>query len=125
MIQRANYTGNPNPDVGGETEFFNCNFGQPAPVLEGSLRRGVRLFPGDDTPRTFTDCALVNCEPPPGSTVVGGNTCIKEYYLETDTETITVDGEVLTIQHHVDLVYGRWTPEGYEDKPVPEEVQRD
>ncbi len=125
MIVRGNFAGNPNPDVGGETEFRNCNFSQPAPVDVAGKMRGVRLFLSDDTPRTFISCNLCNCEPPPGSTVTDCNTCIKAYYLDTDTETTTVDGEEIVLQHHADNIYGRWTPGGYEDNPSPVVVDVD
>ena len=37
---------------------------------------GHRIFPDDDTPRTFVNCNLLNATPPPGSTVTGCNTTI-------------------------------------------------
>ena len=119
MIVLGNFAGNPNPDVGGETEFRNCNFAQPAPVDVGGKMRGVRLFLGYDTPRTSTSCNLCNCEPPPGSTVIDSNTCIKTYYVETEAEKVTIDAEAIVLQHHADYIYGRWTPAGYEDNPSP------
>lgn len=63
-----------------ETEFVRCTFRQDQPNATNT--GGRRLWPGDDTPRTFTDCNLVNCELPPGSTVTRCNTALIESLLE-------------------------------------------
>lgn len=120
MIERKNYSGNPDPDVGGETEFTRCNFTQPEPVLDGSVYIGVRLFPGDDTPRTFIDCNLVNCEVPPGSTVTRGNTTIRRTRVQTSSDELVIDGVTLTTPIYQDVIYGKRTGVGvYEYHPTP------
>ncbi|HUV64433.1 MAG TPA: hypothetical protein VMW24_11085, partial [Sedimentisphaerales bacterium] len=101
MIEHKNYSGNPDPDVGGETEFFRCNFTQPEPVLDGADYVGVRLFPGDDTPRTFERCNLVNCEVPPGSTMTKCNTTIRRSLVVSTTDEIEVDGFSIPVNNYV------------------------
>lgn len=106
--------------------YVECNFSQYQPVDSGGgVYVGVRLFLGDDTPRTFTDCNLSNCEAPPGSTVIGGNTAIVQRDLLSRTETVTIDGVGVSIDHHKNVVYGRWTPGGYDYKTTPEEFEVD
>ena len=82
----------------------------------------VRLFPGDDTPRTFENCNLVNCEVPPGSTVIKCNTTIRRTLVPTSTDEIVVDGESIgnTIYH--DIIYGRYVDGVAEYKPTPEMI---
>lgn len=78
MIQDKNYTNQPTPDEI-DTEYRSCNFTQQgvSDGLGGWLP--TRIFPGDDTPRTFVRCNMVNCEPPPGSTLIQCNTQLVEY----------------------------------------------
>ena len=126
MIEFKNYSGNPDPDVGGETEFFRCNFSQPEPVLDGADYVGVRLFPDDDTPRTFTKCNLVNCAFPPGSTVVSGNTTIRRSRVVKEVDEIEVDGFSIPVEIFVDIIYGIQRPAGiYEYFPEPVEIPND
>lgn len=104
-------------------EYVFCNFMREAPLDVGGLKRGVRLFPGDDTPRIFSDCLLVNCEPPPNSTVVGGNTRMVEYDVVGDQDSVTIDGGTpIIITHHNMVTYGRYDAEtqSYIDLPTPE-----
>ena len=126
MIEHKNYSGNPDPDVGGETEFFRCNFTQPEPVLDGADYIGTRLFPGDDTPRTFTKCNLVNCEVPPGSTIVSGNTTIRRSLVVSQVDELEVDGFSLPVNVYVDIIYGRQVAPGvYDYYPEPVEIPND
>ena len=126
MIEHKNFSGQVSPDVGGETEFFRCNFSQPEPVLDGEDYIGVRLFPGDDTPRTFTKCNLVNCEVAAGSTIDGGNTTIRRSLVTTSADEIVVDGHQLEVNVYHDIIYGRQTEPGvYEYHPTPIEVPND
>jgi len=128
VSQNKNYTGKTGPpDVPDDAEFVRCNFSQPAPIDVGGLKRGVRLFPGDDTPRAFTECNMVNAEPPPGSTLTMCNTTIRESGVVTSIEEVTIDGETIEIIHHSDFVYGRIRKDtlAYEDKPTPEEIEVD
>ena len=123
MTERKNFTDQPTPSII-DTEYRRCKFNQSAPIDVAGKMRGVRLFPGDDTPRTFIKCGMVNAEPPPGSTVIGGLHCMKEYAKVTSTDTITIDGVAETVEHHSDVVYGRRDPatDGYVDLPTPEET---
>jgi len=126
VIEKKNYSGQVSPDVGGETEFFRCNFSQPEPVLDGADYIGTRLWPGDDTPRTFTKCNLVNCAFPPGSTVVGGNTTIRRSRVVSATDELVVDGFSLPVSYYVNIIYGRQTSPGvYEYFPESIEIPND
>ena len=51
--------------------------------LGNGKKKPNRIIPGDDTPRTFIRCNLVNAIPPPGSTLISCNTSIIERNLET------------------------------------------
>lgn len=107
--------------------FQRCNFTHKIPVDVADKKRGVRLFPADDRPHTFIQCNLCNCEPPPGSTVTGCNTGIKEFALESGTDIIAVDGQPIGLVHHIDRIHGRFDPAtgDYIDKPTPEDIEVD
>lgn len=125
MTSRQNFIGQTTPSIV-DTEYEECNFAQPQPVDSGGgVYVGVRLFPGDDTPRTFRRCNLCNCEPPPGSTLEQCNTTIKRNRVVTSSEDVTVDGVVTSLDHHSHFVEGRWTPGGYEYHPSPVEIEVD
>jgi hypothetical protein len=127
-ITNQNFVGIAIADIPVDLEYVRCNFSQPQPVNNGGLRRGQRLFVGDDTPRTFTNCNMVNCEPPPGSTLNSCQTHMIERNIETTADTIQVDGgPILTEQHHSNFAYGRYLPatETYEDFPGPREEVED
>ena len=106
MIEKKNYSGQVAPDVGGETEFERCNFAQPEPVLDGALYIGTRLWPGDDTPRTFTKCNLVNCHTPPGSVMIDCNQAVRRSMVVTSTDEIVIDGHQIEANNYVDITYG-------------------
>ena len=72
MVKHELFTNQDTPSII-DMEYYQCNFGHTDPVFDGSTWKGNRLFPGDKTPRTFKNCNLINCEPPPGSTVVKCN----------------------------------------------------
>ena len=125
MTERKNFFGQPTPSII-DTEYRDCNFSQPQPVDSGGgVFVGVRLFPGDDSARTFVSCNLGNAEVPPGSTVTGCNTAIVERGVLSRTETITIDGESTDIEYHKNVVHGRWTSSGYEYKGTPDEYEVD
>lgn len=108
-----------------DTEYVRCNFTQHVPDTSGANPVGVRLFPGDDTPRTFRDCNLVNCEVPPGSTLERCNTTISEYGVFDYEETVEIDGVVVhTTTFTKQVIYGRYNPdtETYDYHPTPIEV---
>lgn len=108
-------------------EYRDCNFAQFAPIDIAGKKRGVRLFPGDDTPRTFIGCNLCNAEAPSGSIIIDCNTGIKEFDVVTRTDTITIDGASMIVEHHSDFIYGRFDPatEAYVDLPIPREKVKD
>ena len=115
MVRLKNFSGLTRPPApyDTETEFEQCNFTQPAPDTSGPDPVGVRLWPGDDTPRTFFRCNLLNCEPPPGSTVTKCLTCLKTFGINGTTQKVTVGGVVVhTHQNKFDRVHGRRDPDG-------------
>ena len=119
MISEKNFS---NMDVNlipVDTEYERCNFSRYQPEL-GPPIVGVRLFPGDDTPRTFTDCNLFNCEPPPGSILNNCNTWIVETGILGPTDTLEIDGVVEhTVQYHDRTLHGKYTESGYVYEPTP------
>lgn len=97
VTERKNFSGQATPSVI-DTEYRNCNFSQELP--DPNLPNKVRIFPGDDTPRTFVRCNLVNCELPPGSTVIKCNTSIIASNMKIGTITVTVDGQSSSIDFY-------------------------
>ncbi len=92
MIQFDNFTHVAADALPNEVEFRNCNFTRLSPDTSGPDPVGVRLWPGDDTPRIFVDCNLCNCEVPPGSTVVRSPRPIIELDVSLGDNVVTVDG---------------------------------
>lgn len=58
-VSHRNFSHVQTPDVI-DTDYERCNFTQAV--------AHTRIFPGDDTSRTFTRCNMKNCDLPPGST---------------------------------------------------------
>ena len=119
-VAEKNYTGTAPDALPSEpTLFVRCNFArtQPAQTGEGTAR-GVRLWPGDDTPRVFQDCNLMNCELPPGSRTDNCNTWIVETGVtpaQKPDDVVEVDGvEISREVYHDRINYGKWTEEGYQ-----------
>lgn len=105
-----------------DTEYRNCNFGHTEAIEDAGRWKGHRLFPGDDTPRTFISCNLINCEPPPGSMVIGGNNAILQPKVFDYAENgIVIDGQPIVINHYKRIVYGKWTSQGYQYFLIPKE----
>jgi hypothetical protein len=103
--------------------YKNCNFSIPNCVDDGGHKKGVRLFPGDDTPRTFINCNLINCEPPPNSTLTGCNTAIIDRGVGVSTEdAIEIDGTAIECTQLKDVVYGKYEDGGYTYFPIPKEI---
>ena len=122
MTRKKNFSNQDTPSIV-DTEYSDCNFMHTSAILDGLDWKGHRLFPGDDTPRTFTNCNLANCEVSPGSIVVGCNTTIfRPEVFDFQDAPIEIDGESISINHYKRIVYGRWTPAGYEYRPTPEET---
>ena len=127
MTRRKNFKGQVTPRII-DTEYVECNFVQPAPINVAGKMRGVRLFPGDNTPRTFEECNLINCEVPPGSTVIHCNQAVVEYGIVTSSDRVQVDGgTIAVVEHHVNRVHGRQHPDTleWEDKDTPDEIEVD
>jgi hypothetical protein len=125
MTSKKNFSNQATPSIV-DTEYHDCNFTHTNPVQDGALWKGNRLFPGDDTPRTFVNCNLRNCEPPPGSTIIGCHCAITrpEVFVSSSND-IEIDGETITINHYNRIVYGRYTSSGYEYFPSPKEYPFD
>ena len=112
MIRNKNFSGVDPTALPNETQFELCNFAKLAPGTPAPNPTGVRLWPGDNTPRTFVRCNLTNCEPPPGSTLINCNTALVEDGVVTETDIIVVDGvEVARTDQTVVRHYGRYNPD--------------
>lgn len=102
-VERKNFSGQATPSII-DIEYQRCNFAQILPdpnvVNDPNEPARVRLFPGDDTPRTFIRCNLVNCEVPPGSTVVKCNTSIVVPNRLIGSITVTVDGSSSSVEFY-------------------------
>ena len=90
-----------------DTEYKGCSFFFDAPAA-GPI--GNRIFPGDDTPRTFVECNLVNAIPPPGSTLTKCNTTLTEHGNVIGQDSITVGGETISRDITETVIYGRTDP---------------
>lgn len=115
MIRRKNFTNTDPAALPADTEYEECNFARASAIGTDGSRTGVRLWPGDDTPRTFTRCNLVNCEVPPGSTVTDCNTALTTRVEEIDQ--IEVDGFDLNIVYERAFWHGRYMPDGTIERP--------
>lgn len=124
MTTEKNFSKTPTPSIA-DGHYLRCNFSQLQPVDSGGgVMRGVRLFPGDDTPRTFEECTLTNCEVPPGSTIIRGARIIRETFIILRTDTITIDGvpeDVDVIGHRTHGTFGEGM--NYIDLPAPIEEE--
>jgi hypothetical protein len=113
MIKRKNFSGQYTPKMI-DLEYGECNFSHAEPVFKDGKWLGHKLFPGDDTPRTFRHCNLVNCEPPPNSTVIDCNCAIvRPHVME----------EIGESQIHKRIAYGKWTLKGYLYFDTPKEKE--
>ncbi len=103
MTERKNFSGQATPSIL-DTEYSNCNFTQVLPdpnvVSDPNEPARVRIFPGDDTPRMFFRCNLVNCEVPPGSIVIKCNTSIIVHNSLIGSIAVTVDGKSSSIDFY-------------------------
>ena len=104
-VKNKNFSGLLAPDII-DTEYFECNFSHRSPIEVAGVKVGVRIFPDDDTPRTFTRCNLVNTQVPPNSVVIKCNTTIRESQVLIDIETITIDGSDIVLNNYADRIYG-------------------
>lgn len=122
MIEWENFMKTPIEDIPKDLEYRHCNFSQKTCVHENGTIRGHRLFPGDDTPRTFIRCNMCNCEPPPGSTCVqcGGTIC--DIAVLDSTNIIDIDGFKIEQNTYVNILYGRFRDGVYNYKSVPQKI---
>jgi len=105
VISGRNFSGQVSPPKA--DKYIACNLGQPDCRREAGKPKGIRLWPNDDTPRSFERCRLTNCELPPGSTTVGCRQAILEKKVLKDTDTIKIDGEEITTENYERRVYGK------------------
>ena len=119
MISEKNFSNWDVNTIPDDDQYERCNFSHSQPA-QTSPALGVRLFPGDDTPRVFTDCNLFNCEPPPGSILINCNTWIVSTGEIGPVDELIVDGVVQhTTQYHDRTLYGKYTTSGYVYEAVP------
>ena len=126
MISNGNFLEMDPALIPKDTEYHRCNFWRAQPDTSGPEVVGVRLFPGDDTPRTFIGCNLFNCEPPPGSTVVRCNTWIVTTGELGPIDELVVDGVVEhTVQYHDRTVHGKYVDGAYDRTGYPQTMPED
>lgn len=117
-VVEKNFTATPIEEIPVDSEYVRCNFARLQPARLNPNPEGHRLFPGDDTPRTFRDCNLFNCETPPGSTLENCNTWIVETGITPaaqEDDVVIVDGvEVERIVYHDRTTYGKWNGSSYD-----------
>lgn len=121
MTERQNFSGQVTPSII-DVEYKRCNFSQI--LSDPNLPNRVRLFPGDDTPRTFFRCNLVNCETPPGSIVTKCNTSIVAYDMLIGSITVMVDGKSSSIEFYGTKFYrdGQWHVVDSVPNIVPQDI---
>jgi len=91
-----------------DTTYEKCAFWFEQPVFPGPV--GNRIFPGDDTPRTFIDCNMANALPPPGSTLIRCNTTLSERHVVKEANVITIGTRVINETRLETLIHGRTDP---------------
>ncbi len=103
MTERKNFSGQATPGVLLDI-YRGYNLSQVLPdpnvVNDPNEPERVRIFPGDDTLRTFIRCNLRNCEVPPGSTIIKCQTSIGVSNVIIGSITVTVDGESSSIDFY-------------------------
>jgi len=122
IIEDKNFSGRDIADIPLADEYYHCNFSRKQPVDNAGVFTGVRLFPGDDTPRTFRSCNMTNCELPPGSTMIKGNNTIAQFGVLDHADVVTVDGLEVSRQNYTNMIHhGRYNPEtgSYDYLPEP------
>lgn len=106
MTKNKNFMGVAIADIPIDTEYDSCNFGRANCIDTAGVKTGHRLFPGDDTPRTFVRCNLVNCELPPGSMTSNPKNAILERDVLLNSEDIVIDGETIVVETKGMRTYG-------------------
>ena len=117
VIKEKNFTATPLDEIPVADEYRRCNFARTQPASLGPAI-GHRILPGDDTPRVFTDCNLMNCEPPPGSILNGCNTWIVETGIipaAKADDVIEIDGvEISRTTYHDRTVHAKYSSGSYD-----------
>jgi len=113
MTKRENFRNQQTP-ITIDDIYVECNFAQDSPDERDGEKVGIRLFPGDDTPRAFIDCQMTNCEPPPGSTLTGCQTILIEQDVLLESLTVLIDDEEIDASRRGARVYGKYKDGDYE-----------
>ncbi len=106
MIKGKNFMRIDIADIPVDAKYDSCNFGRRNCIDTAGVKTGHRLFPGDDTPRTFIRCNLVNCELPPGSTTTNEKNAILERDILLSSEDMVIDGETIVAETRGMRTYG-------------------
>lgn len=96
-------------------EFVGQNFAVNAPVLVDGKHRGVPL----EEVGHYVRCNLMNREPLPGSIVENCLTVIKQDGINATPGQMRISGVMVAGTWVDTVVYGRWTPDGYEEFNPP------
>lgn len=112
-----------------DTEYKDCNFSHSNCLTVLGQKVGHRIFPDDDTPRTFIDCNLTNCEPPPGSLIMKANgkqtgPTIVERIVVVNTEVLEIDSEKIEVNNYVNRIYGNYYQGVYSYHAIPIDVPK-
>ena len=122
VVRNMNFTEQDTPSII-DTEYESCNFCFPNCLDDGGVMKGHRIFPGDDTPRTFTNCNLNNRLPPPGS-VFDRKIYLIEHTKHVSSDYIDIDGDQIEQKNYADIYYGYYgTDEQYHYEAVPIETE--
>ena len=129
MTKNKNFSNQATPSVI-DTEYQDCNFAHTNCIDDAGQKKGVRIFPGDDTPRTFIDCNVTNCEPPPNSIIKKANgnltgPSIIERMVVVATDTVTVDGNSITVDEYADRIHGSLFEGVYSYHATPIDIPRE
>ena len=109
MTKTKNFNGQVTPSII-DTHYEECTFIQPDCIDDAGVKKSVRIFPGDNAPRHFKGCNLVNCELPPGSTIENCNTAVVGRRVVSASEDVEIDGEIITVNEYVSRTYGKYNP---------------
>lgn len=107
-----------------DTEYRDCNFSHSNCLTVFGKKVGHRIFPDDDTPRTFIHCNMTNCEPPPNSNLIKSPPTIIERMVVVKTEVIKIDGEKIEAKDYVDRIHGSYWEGVYTYHSTPIDVSR-
>lgn len=102
-------------------EYRNIVIKFNQPDTSGPSPVGKELWPGDNTPRRFINCNLINVAVPPGSELIATTAQIVEYDIPVGSDTLTIDGVVLHTSNYTEnRTHGRFRGNGvYQELPAP------